>query len=480
MKLLILSMKAIRCLPICLVVLVLASSAGIGSVKKELNIMEFGAVADGKSLCTKPIQAAIDECSRSGGKLVFPAGIYITGTFYIKAGVELHLDKDAVILGSTNINDYATDTGGIRYDSPWMDRCLIYAERADHISITGEGTLDGNGSQEHFRPGRGGAARPMLLRLLNCKNVVFRDFKMRAPASWGCAIIGCENVEIRNLHIHNRANWNGDGLDFDSCRNVAVDNCEIDTSDDCICLRASEQDRPCENIKITNCKFSTKWAAIRIGLLTRSDIRNVEMRDCHFRDIEDSGFKLQMAEGSVMENMRFENISMENVTRPLFMTLNSHRFCRELRDVPLPPPGKLRNINFINIKAMAGNRAVKDAQAYMAIIGLPEQKIENIEFKNVDITFPGGGTDETAHRRDVPELGDWKPEFFSFNGDLPAYGFNIRHAKGITLNNVKLRFKGEEKRSAIVCEDVENFSAPDLDAQCSDGVEPVKRLPSPR
>jgi len=447
---------------LCLVLLLSSSCARLGGMKKDFNVVKYGAVADGKSLCTKAIQSAIDACSKSGGKLVFPAGVYLTGTIYIKARVELHLEKDAVILGSTNINDYTTDTGGIRYNTPWMDRCLIYAEGADDISITGEGALDGNGSQENFPPGRGGAARPMLLRLFNCENVVFRGFQMRNPASWGSAIIGCENVDIRNLRIHNRANWNGDGLDFDSCRNVTVDNCEIDASDDCICLQASEKDRPCENIKITNCRFSTKWAAIRIGLLTRSDIRNVEMRDCHFHDIEDSGFKIQMAEGSVMENMVFENITMENVTRPVFMTLNSHRFTRALRDEPLPPPGKLRNISFVNIKGKAGNPAVKDAQAYMTIMGVPEQKIENVEFKDVDITFPGGGTAETARRQDVPELGDWKPEYFSFNGDLPAYGLYIRHAKGIILKNVKLRFEGEERRSAIIREDVEDFSATDL------------------
>jgi polygalacturonase len=469
-------MRAAQCLPICMAVLVWASSAGIASENKDLSVMDYGAVADGKTLCTKAIQAAIDACSQRGGRLVFPSGRYMTGTFYIRARVELHLEKDAVILGSPDIKDYAADTGGIRYDnSPWMDRCLIYAEGADTISITGEGTLDGNGSQKNFPPGPRKGARPMLLRFLNCKNVVFRDITMRDPASWTCAIIGCENVEVRNLKINSRVNWNGDGLDFDSCRNVTVDNCEFNTSDDCICLQASEENRPCENIKITNCTFSTRWAAIRIGLLTRSDIRNVEMRDCHFHDVDGCGFKLQMAEGSVMESMLFENITMENVTRPVFITLNSHRFSRALKEAPLPPPGKLRNIKFVNIKGTAGNPAVKNAKAYMAIIGVPEQKIEDVEFRNVEITFPGGGSEATARRRDVPELGDLKPEFFAFNGDLPAYGLFIRHAKGVTLNHVKFRFKGNEKRPAILCDDVEEFSAPDLDAQCGKGVEPVVR-----
>jgi hypothetical protein len=109
----------------------------------------------------------------------------------------------------------------------------------------------------------------------------------------------------------------------------------------------------------------------------------------------------------------------------------------------------------------------------MLITALPEQKIENIVFENIDITFPGGGTKEAAQRRDIPELGDWKVEYRSFNGDLPAYGFYIRHAKGIMLKNVKLRFKGEEKRPPIICDDVEGFSTLDLEARCSEGVEAV-------
>ena len=197
------------------------------------------------------------------------------------------------------------------------------------------------------------------------------------------------------------------------------------------------------------------------------------MRDCHFHDTMGTGFKLQMAEGAVMENMLFENITMENVTRPLFMTLNSHRFCRELMDMPLPPPGTLRNIKFVNIKAKAGNPAVKDAKSYMVIVGVAGKRVENIELRNVDVTFPGGGTEEAAHRRDVPELGDFKPEFFEFKGDLPAYGIFIRHAQGIRLDNVNLGFVGEEKRPAIVWDDVQELNTAGLRARCAGGGQPV-------
>ncbi len=458
----------------CAAALAAVPSGSSGGGLREFNIMAFGAVGDGRQLDTKAIQAAIDECSRSGGgRLVFPAGKYLTGTFYIKSKVELHLQKDATILGSPDIKHYTTDTGGIRYNTPWMDRCLVYAAGADNIAITGQGTLDGQGTQENFPAGKLRLDRPMLLRFYNCKNVVLRDFNLRNPASWTTAIIACDNVEARGLNIQSLVNWNGDGLDFDSCRNVIVDNCEIRSSDDSICLQASERDRPCENIKITNCRLSSRWAAIRIGLLTRSDIRNVEMRDCHFFDTVGTGFKLQMAEGAVMENMLFENITMENVTRPLFMTLNSHRFTRELMEVPLPSPGTLRNIRFVNIKAKAGNPKVKDAKAYMVIVGVAGRKIENIEFKNVEVVFPGGGTDEMARRRAVPELGGFKPEFFEFKGDLPAYGFFIRHAKGITLDMVKLGFDGEEKRPAIVWDNVEGLNTAGLQARSAAGVAPV-------
>jgi len=463
-----------------------------GKVCEILNIMDFGAAGDGKQLDTSAIQSAIDECNRVQGRLVFPAGKYLTGTLYIKSGVEIHLENDAVILGSTDIDDYATDTGGIRYaNESWMDRCLIYAEAADDISITGKGALDGQGTIENFPPGGVGCDRPMLLRFLNCTNIVFCDFKMRNPAAWGTAIIGCENIDVRNLTIHNMANENGDGLDFDSCQNVIVDNCNIVASDDCICLQASEKDRPCENITITNCNLSSTWAAIRIGLLTRSDIRNVEMRDCHFQDVIGSGFKIQMCEGAVMENMLFKNITMERVTRPLFMTLNSHRFCRELWDEPLGPLGTLRNIKFVNIKAIAGNPTVADekayssvigvkpymsdlgVRAYMGIIGVPEGRIENIEFENIEVVFPGLKKSEYCKGGDVPELGNARPEFFHFKNHLPAYGFYIRHVKGITLDNVKLGFENTENRPPIFCDDVEDITVSELKAQCDEGVEAI-------
>ena len=165
-------MRRILFFPVCLIVPVLSPCSAEEHTKMDFNILNYGAVADGQSLCTEAIQSAIDECSITGGRVVIPAGTYVTGTFYIKSGVELHLERDAVILGSADIENYTTDTGGIRYDTPWMDRCLIYAEDADNISITGEGALDGNGSKENFPPGRGNHDRPMLLRLFNCSNIV--------------------------------------------------------------------------------------------------------------------------------------------------------------------------------------------------------------------------------------------------------------------------------------------------------------------
>lgn len=129
------------------------------------------------------------------------------------------------------------------------------------------------------------------------------------------------------LTIHSRANHNGDGLDFDGCQNVRVSNCAFDTSDDSICLQASRQDRPCRDVVITNCSFCSKWAGIRIGLLSRGNIENVTVSNCIFKDIQDSGLKIQVCEGGIMQNMTFSNLVMTNVPRPIFMTFCQQRAC---------------------------------------------------------------------------------------------------------------------------------------------------------
>jgi polygalacturonase len=258
---------------------------------KDYNVLEFGAVGDGITKDTKAVQDAIDECTISGGgKVIIPAGKKIViGTIYIKDFVTLYIENGGILLGSPDIADYTSNTHKNMYkNEPHMDKCLIFARDAESFSIEGLGIIDGNGHLENFTNKTG---RPMLMRFMNCQDIHMKDLTIINPAAWTSAWLYCDEIVVDGIRIHSRSNNNGDGLDFDGCTNVRVSNSSFDTSDDSICLQASLKEKPCKNIVITNCNFTSKWAGMRIGLLSRGDFESVTVTNCTFANIQDSGLK---------------------------------------------------------------------------------------------------------------------------------------------------------------------------------------------
>jgi polygalacturonase len=421
------------------------------------NVNDYGAKGDGVTFDTAAIQSAIDRCSSSGGGTVlFSKGKFLTGTIYIKSNVTLHLAPAAVLLGSADITQYADDTDGIRYiGEEYMDPCLIFARNAKNIAITGFGIIDGQGSKDNFPPENRGV-RPMLVRLIECRNVTLKDVRIRNAAAWTFAIIHCSDVRAEGLTINSTVNWNGDGLDFDGCENVFVSNCRITTSDDSICLQTSEADRPCRNVTITNCVMSSKWAAMRIGMLSCGNIENVTVSNCIFHDISDCGLKIQMTEGAEIKNMIFSNIVMTNTPIPIFITLNALRLRRGLEEEP-PSLGIIKDLHFSNIRASDIAESSEKTKSFIGVIGVPQQCIENITFDNIHFIAPGGGKQEDADRKDIPELINQRPEHSVLGESLPCYGMYLRHAKNILLNNVRLDTEKPDCRPAIFTEDVDGM-----------------------
>ncbi|TRX51588.1 glycoside hydrolase family 28 protein [Fulvivirga sp. M361] len=424
---------------------------------KDFNVMDFGARADGRTKDTKAVQAAVDACTENGGGLVLiPAGkTVVIGTIFMKDFVTLHIEGGAVLMGSPDIKDYAENTFRNQYkNEPHMDKCLIFAQDAKSFAIEGYGAIDGNGHPENFNNKTG---RPMMIRFLNCQNIHIRDVTLINPAAWTSAWIYCDNIVVDGISIRSRVNHNGDGLDFDGCTNVRVSNSSFDTSDDSICLQASDPEKPCKNVTVTNCTFTSKWAGMRIGLLSRGDFESVTVSNCTFNDIQDAGLKIQMNEGGEMKNMTFTNLTMKNVPRPVFMTFAQQRAFVGSPEGVYPSMKSMHNFIFSNI--IADNSELdKDAAFY--ITGMPGHDIENILFSNIQFIVPGGGTAEDAAKTDIKEytldvLEGWWPEFH-LTGTLPAYGFYVRHVKGLTLDNIHIYRKGEDARKPVFLEDVKD------------------------
>lgn len=286
------------------------------------NVWEYGAKGDGTTVDTAAIHAAIDACYMAGGGFVVLAGgTFVSGTIFMKSNVYLQVNPSATLLASPDIGDYPDGTHYIRYvNEKDMDKCLIYAEDASNIGVIGQGEINGNA--ESF-PNEGSIYRPMMMRFLRCRNIQVKDLKLYNSTAWTTAFLDSENIWCDELDIRNDKRYNGDGLDYDGCKNVFVSNCKILGTDDNLCLQASSKDYPMKNVQITNCHFTSICAAVRIGLKSVGDISNVTIQNCTFENVWREGIKIECTEGGRISDIVAQGLVMRNVSRPIFILLNN-------------------------------------------------------------------------------------------------------------------------------------------------------------
>ena len=243
------------------------------------DILSYGAVADGATLCTVAIQAAIDACHQNGGGTVeVPAGTFKTGTLWLKSHVELHLCHGATLLASEDLDDYNAEDAYVQNyrsnEEEWCGKHLIIAHEQTDVSITGHGKIDGNGhlfygepekrwnflwkdglalsrDKERLRPGQ-------VIVFVQCSHVRVQDIRMENTTCWNILFHGCEFVQVRGVVIQNPTTYaNTDGIDIDTSRFVTVSDCIIDTADDAFAIRGAghrliDPPEACEHVTITN------------------------------------------------------------------------------------------------------------------------------------------------------------------------------------------------------------------------------------
>ena len=452
------------------------------SYGRVINVSDYGALGDGRTVNTKTIQKAIDDCYESGGgKVLFSNGNYVTGTLFLKSNVILHIEVGATLSGSTKISDYSPNVFRNQYaGEPHMDRCLIFAENAKNIGIEGKGKVYGQGEKSNFpNPGDPNKYRPMLIRFLKCENVSLQNVVLLNPACWTVAMIYCKRINVQGITISSRVNGNGDGLDFDGCEYVTINNCVFDTSDDSICLQASSKDYPCRFFTITNCIMSSHWAGMRIGMLSIGDFYDVTVDNCVFYNITDAALKIQMNEGGRMENFIFSNLIMKEVTRAVLMTFNNHTVYVDGPTEPAPMQ-TMKNFMFSNFRVETSSIRKDDVKPLILITGLPGHNIENLTFCNFNMTGPGGGTNSDGKLRSIPELDRIRPEFFQFGKVVPSYGIYARHVKGLYLDNMVMNTETPDSRPAVICDDVIDMEFSDSKAFVSSDAECMIRLQNVR
>ncbi|WP_121613482.1 glycoside hydrolase family 28 protein [Mesobacillus foraminis] len=362
------------------------------------DIRQFGAVNDGRTINTAAISEAIKRCAENGGGTVYvPAGRFLTGAVILKSNVNLYLEAGAVLSFSTDVNEYPVVQSRWEGVKREVYASCIYAEDSENISVTGHGTLDGNGQfwWDLFRNKQNQYPRPKLVSFDTCKHVLISGVKMVNSPSWTVNPILCEDVTIHNISIENPADSpNTDGIDPESCRNVRISDCHIDVGDDCIAIKSGTEDTarrvPCENITITNCTMIHGHGGVVLGSEMSGDIRNVTVSNCVFEGT-DRGIRLKSrrGRGGVIEDIRVNNIVMKGVICPFIANLyyfcgprGKDKYVYDKNPYPVTEETPaFRRIHFSNITA----REVSAAAGFL--YGLAEMYVEDITFDHISVAM---------------------------------------------------------------------------------------------
>ena len=454
--------------------LLLAACASVSLHAKDWHATDFGAKADGHTLNTCTLQAAIDHISENGGgRLILSGGDFVSGSLYLKSGVDLHISAGSRLLGSLSPWDYIKDPV-----AGWT--ALLLAVGQKDISISGSGEIDGRGfevANNYVQSVHLGLIedalgldrldapkRPENIHFYRCENVSVTDVAINHPACWNQQYDQCRNLLIERVKVDAKCYWNNDGLDVVDCSDVIIRDCDFDASDDVFCFKSHVPYGVSENVLVENCRGRSSANGIKFGTVTRGTFRNFVFRNIEIYDTFRSAVTIASVDGATIENIEVDGLRSINTGNPIFLRTGS-------RNGGAAPC--LRNIVIRNMyaevpfeKPDAGymyEGPVEDLPRNVCpsgIQGIPGLRIQNVLLENVEIHYPGKADASYAFRgtskaelEAIPELEKSYPEYSNWK-ELPAWGFYIRHADDITFKNVKIVVEDEDYRPAVVADDV--------------------------
>ena len=483
------------------------AKARVASVKNSvtgssLNVRHFGAKADGKTLDSPAINKAIEAAAaKGGGTVFFPAGTYRSFSIRLKSNITLYFDQGSILLAAS------PSDGDGKYDppepNPWSKyqdfghthwhNSLIWGENIENVSILGPGLIWGKGLVRSGGQSRTQAQNDALrdvktvtpetpfgypnprdtvetgwgnkaISLKLCRNVIIRDVSILQGGHFAILATGVDNLTIDNLKI----DTNRDGIDIDACRHVRISNTTVNSPfDDAICLKSSHGlgfARATENVTITNCSVSgydvgtlldgtykreynkyshnSPTGRIKFGTESNGGFKNITISNCVFD--YSRGLALETVDGGLLEDVTINNITMRDVVNaPIFLRLGK----RNRGPKETMTEGKLRRVIISNIVAYNA-----DSKYSSIISGIPGNDIEDVRFNNIRIYYQGGGTKQQAALQPPEKETDY-PEPVMFGG-MPAYGFFVRHVRGLTMTDVEVSYMKEDARPPFLLDDV--------------------------
>ena len=448
----------------------------------KINVTKYGILPNTGKLLTKEFQELIDN-NPGSNIFYFPKGEYMLSTIHLRDDVTIKIAKEAKILGSNNFYDYERHE---QIDYPiyqdashtYFNTSLFLGIGCQNIKILGPGVIDMQSiwDEDNIRDIVHRGAKCIALK--ECNNVEIDSLTILNATDLAVYFAGCNGVKITN----NKLRVYIDGVSPDNSKNVLIENCDILAGDDAIALKSSytlNRLDTCNNIIIRNCKLSSRCNAIKFGTETNGGFFDVDISDIAIKNVRIAGIAIESVDGAIVDNIKVKNVDMQNVNCPFFVYLGKRM--RGPKELEL---GHIRNVSFENIKVTGPYKTYKTipwnyisfkandyiqnphvfgtadhmrADAYEGgwqftsnICGLKEKQIENISFKNINMTLYGGIID---FNKVVPEepISSY-PEAYVYGKVLPSSGLYFRHVKNLTLENIKIRTIHPDKRELIIKE----------------------------
>ncbi len=465
------------------------------------NIKDFGAVADGVTLNTAAVQAAVDACYKAGGGTVlFPEGEYVLSTVFLKSNVTIEIPRGTKVLGSLNFYDFAPEED-INYPlyqdvSHSHFNCSLFVGRlCDNIAIRGGGVIDMRSVWDEDNVRKIVNRGPRCIALVGCHGVTVANLEIYNATDLAVYFTACEEVDIYGLKMRVYI----DGVSPDNSKNVRIHDCEIEAGDDAIVFKSSwnlNVADVCRNIHVWDCKLRSRCSSIKFGTETNGGFENILIENIEITDTRITGIAIESVDGAIIDGVTIRNVTMENVNAPLFIHIG-----RRMRGPKRREIGRIRNVTIENLRATGPyheyeiietyyrsykmndpiqypwvflgkmnpsnqfelnpdfdtlklNRYV-DWQMTSNCCGLPGIPLENITLRNIHLSLDGGCQ---SFNPDVPDDNGEYPEVNAYGNILPAKGIYFRHIDGLTIENLTVETERPDVREPLVFDDINNLT----------------------
>jgi hypothetical protein len=414
------------------------------------DVRTYGAVGDGSADDTMAIQAAVNAAAGTGGSVLLSGGNFSAGTITLASDMTFFVDPSAVLLGTTNVAAYPTQTpatGNTQLSN--CQRALLYAPNVQNLVIGGGGVIDGQG--DSFTGVE--ATRPLLVWLVLSSDVTIRDLYVRKGAVWSLVSMETDHVVFDNVNLQSN-DITHDGIDIVDGTDVTVQNSAIDAGDDAMCMKSGVR-RGIDTMVVKKSVFTGNNGGsngIKVGTATYGAFKNISIQDDVVKDVQYAAMAVESRQGADVEGMTFSRVQFSNTGAAFFVYLAQQDDTHPVGDVP--KLGSVDNVAFTDIAgatAMWANTPHQGSLVTGQIYNSVTYPITNLSFTRVNVQYDANlATVPAAPPEAMP---DQYPEVNMF-GDLPAWAYYLRHVQGVTFDTCTTTAAGSDARQELVTDDV--------------------------